>query len=91
MKSRSRLTVCTPPETRRPTDRFIVKVQVSLATPEAEPLALIHNEDRSLDHQCLVTPELARIMRGRPKLYFTVDLLHDGQLAFVQEEKVQAW
>lgn len=49
---------------------MIVKVQVPLATNEKKPLALVYNEDRSIQFQMPVSAELLDKMEGRPKAFF---------------------
>lgn len=49
---------------------MIVKVQLPLSTNEPEPLALVYNENRKYDVFMRITPDLIKVMEGRPKAFF---------------------
>lgn len=70
---------------------FIVKLQISFATTEAKPQALVYDEARSFEFQCDATPEMEALMAGRLKAYFWCRLSADAQLGFVREAEAQPW
>lgn len=75
----------------RPAPRFIVKIQVSLATNAARPQALMTTRDRTIrPYQCDVTDDLAWMMMGRPKAFFWATL-DGGTLRFDGDAPWQAW
>lgn len=64
---------------------MIVKVQIPLATNAPTPMALIYNEDRSVEYQTPVTRDLRRKMKGQWKTFMHAELvdtiLHLGKMA----------
>lgn len=70
---------------------LIVKVQVPLSTNmPGNPVALVYNEDRSIDLTSLIDNELKKKMRSAYKLYFFAE--HVGEeLRLLEEAPPQEW
>lgn len=66
---------------------FIVKVQTPLA---GAALALVYNEDRSVQEQYPIDKGIKRMMRGRAKAFFWARL-DGGTLTIGQESEWQSW
>jgi hypothetical protein len=49
---------------------MIVKVQLPLASNEAQPPALVYDEKRSFQAMVPVTKEIKDAMKGKPKAFF---------------------
>lgn len=58
-------------------DRETLKIQMPVITTELQQFALVYNEDRSLNFQIAVTPELERVMKGDMKAFFSCRLYPD--------------
>jgi len=53
---------------------MIVKVQIPLASSEPEPMALVYNEDRSVEMRIPIDIGLEVWMEGRAKAFFEAEI-----------------
>ena len=71
---------------------LIVKVQIPLATNEAEPLAYVYNRDRDYKMFMQITPDLIEAMRGTPKKFFHAHYdLENNDTVLGKEAPWQSW
>lgn len=69
---------------------FIVKIQASVATTAGQRQVLVYNEDRSVQFQCPLQPDVESLLRGRLKMYAYATL--DGTILEIGNEAPgQVW
>lgn len=61
---------------------MIVKVQAERRR------CVIQNRDRTVRYEGALQPEVARLLRGRPKAYFQADVNDAGAIVFGQDSEV---
>jgi len=73
----------------------IIKIQLSLSgnTPDANTggQMLVYNESRSLEYEGDTTPEIKKLLDGRPKAYFIGYLNEKKQLVVGKEVVDPGW
>jgi hypothetical protein len=67
---------------------MIVKVQVSLTTP---PTLLVYDKRRKVEWTGPLTPEVAKLLAGRPKAFFLAVINPDRTIGLEQEATWQTW
>jgi hypothetical protein len=70
---------------------MIIKLQVPLASSEPNPKALVYNQDRSVEQMFPISPEIMKLMKGRPKAYFVAKINADQELEILAEATPQSW
>lgn len=70
---------------------MIVKVQVSLVSTSGAQRVLIYNSDRSVEWEGALSPEVERLMDGRPKAFFHAHVGWDGKLSLDRGARWQQW
>jgi hypothetical protein len=67
-----------------------IKIQVSLVTTAKHQMMLIYNKDRSFQQEFPASPEVLKMMKGRPKIYADADVIHD-ELIINREVLAESW
>lgn len=73
------------------TKKFIVKVQLSLATNHAKQQVLVYNKDRSIFWQDTAGEEIIATMAGRPKAFFEATRNKKGVIEIGAEVSDPGW
>ena len=71
-------------------DNMVVKIQLPLVSSEAEPKALIYNEDQSLHTMMPVSDLLRTVIGDELKAFFEVTI-KDGNLVLEERLEGQGW
>lgn len=79
-----------PKTMTEPNSRFIVKVQMPLASNADDPPALCTNEDKSFVSQLTVTDDLRAVMMHRAKAFFVAEL-YEGSVVLQDEVADPGW
>jgi len=71
-------------------DLIIFKVQISEASSDNKTYIRFYNEDRSIDFEQLLTKELKRAFRNKPKSFYYGKVV-DTKIQIIKEAEWQDW
>lgn len=69
---------------------MIVKIQRPLESTEVKPPALVYDKDRLIYSYVDFTPELAKAMGPKLKVYCEIEI-HEGQIHIIKEVPPENW
>lgn len=71
--------------------KFIVKIQVSLASSDGKSLTLIYDMGRSIEAEFETSKDITRIMKGESKIFSYAHLDEKGGLILDEQAPNQDW
>jgi hypothetical protein len=64
----------------------VFKIQVPLKSTDPKPKALVYNERRTIQFEMWLSPEILKVMKGRPKAYFVCEYFPEAARLDIAQE-----